>query len=179
LVKEVVMAGRHPQVVNVDEVPALEGAKVFGRSAEEMGGFGGRMRRLGAAAGGKGIGCSFYEIDPGKTAFPFHWHLANEEALLVVSGTGTLRLGGEEIAIRAGDYVALLVGLDHAHQLTNTGNDVLRYYCLSTMNDPEVCGYPDSKKIGTLSMKGAMRFVFREEDTRDYYDREPKYGGKK
>lgn len=173
------MAGRHPQVVNLDEVAALDGAKVFGRSEEEMGGFGGKMRRLGAAAGGKGIGCSFYEIDPGKTAFPFHWHLANEEAIIVISGTGTLRLGAAEVPLRAGDYVALPVGLDHAHQVTNTGKEVLRYYCLSTLIDPEVCGYPDSKKIGTLSMKGPLRYVFREEDTRDYYDREPRAGTKK
>ena len=172
------MERRHPLVVNTDEVPAMDAAKVFNRTPEEMGAFGGRMRRLGAAVGAKMIGCSMYEIDPGKIAFPFHFHLANEESILVVSGTGTLRMGKDEVAVRAGDYVALPVGPDHAHQLKNTGSEVLRYYCFSTMNDPEVCGYPDSKKIGALSMKAPMRAVFREENQSDYYDREPLYGKK-
>ena len=34
-------------------------------------------RRLGVAAGGEKLGCSLYELPPGKAAFPFHAHLAN------------------------------------------------------------------------------------------------------
>jgi uncharacterized cupin superfamily protein len=112
--------------------------------------FGHRRRHLAAAAGGQKVGCSLYEVEPGRAAFPRHYHLANEEAIYILDGSGTLRLGegGEEFALSKGDYVALPVGADGAHQLVNTSDVVLRYLCLSTVVEPEVLLYPDSGKVG-------------------------------
>ncbi|HEY8040327.1 MAG TPA: hypothetical protein VIF15_11065, partial [Polyangiaceae bacterium] len=62
---------RHPHVVNIDEIAPDQ---------QEQGGFGLRRRRLGPEAGGRALGCSHFEIAPGKTAFPFHFHSAFEEA---------------------------------------------------------------------------------------------------
>ncbi len=110
-----------------------------------------RRKQLGAAAGGQKLGCSLLEIPPGKKGWPLHSHLANEEALYVLAGHGTLRLGTQEVPVGAGDYVALPVGEGHAHQLINTGSDRLRYLAFSTMIEPDVLVYPDSKKIGVLA----------------------------
>jgi uncharacterized cupin superfamily protein len=92
---------RHPQVVSVAEVEEREMHK---------GRIGNRSRRLGAAAGGKALGCSHFELAPGDTSFPYHFHSALEEALFVLEGAGTLRIGKDEISVSAGDYVALPVG---------------------------------------------------------------------
>lgn len=110
-----------------------------------------RRKQLGAAAGGRMLGCSLYEIPPGKRSFPLHYHLGNEEALYVLAGTGTLRLGEGEVRIAPGDYVALPPGEAHAHQLVNDGTEMLRYLAVSTMNEPDVLGYPDSKKFGLMA----------------------------
>ena len=75
--------------------------------------FGHRRKQLGSAAGGQGVGCSLYEVPPERTAFLRHYHLANEEAIYVLEGSGTLRIGreeGEEVGVSQGDYVALPVG---------------------------------------------------------------------
>lgn len=40
------------------------------------------------------IGTSLYKLLPGNKAFPFHCHYGNEEAIFILSGNGTLRLGG-------------------------------------------------------------------------------------
>lgn len=112
--------------------------------------FGHRRRRLAPPAGGRGLGCSMMELDPGRTAWPFHYHHANEEALFVLSGEATLRLGTQRLQVRAGDYVALPPGPDHAHQLTNTSHAVVRYLVMSTMVAPDVCVYPDSNKVGVV-----------------------------
>ena len=172
------MDRRHPCVVNVEEVPSMDLGQMFGVSPERMGGYGAKVRRLGAAAGAKQIGCSLYEVEPGKAAYPRHWHLANEEAVIVIAGAGTLHVGDAKIEVRAGDYVAMPTGAENAHFLENTGKETLRYYCLSTMNDPEIAGYPDSKKIGFLSRKDGkmLRGLYREEETRDYFDRDPRAG---
>lgn len=110
-----------------------------------------RRKQLGAAAGGEKLGCSLFELAPGKSAFPAHYHTANEEALYILDGEGTLRLGERQIAVRRGDYVALLPAANAAHRLINTSAHVLRYLCISTMLEPEVTVYPDSNKLGIVA----------------------------
>jgi uncharacterized cupin superfamily protein len=139
-----------------------------------------RRKLLGQASGAEKLGCSMFEIAPGKRAFPFHYHFANEEALYIVSGAGTLRLGAEEFAVGAGHFVSFRSGPNDPHQLINTGSEPLRYLCFSTMIGPEVCGYPDSKKIALIAGRApggsrtvsAMRKCFREDSEVGYYDGE-------
>lgn len=110
-----------------------------------------RRKKLADAAGGDKLGTSLYEVPPGKAAWPHHYHLVNEEALFILSGEGTLRLGRNSVTVSAGDYVALPPGERHAHQLINDGDEDLRYLCMSTMEEPEVIMYPDSDKVGVLA----------------------------
>lgn len=133
------MSDRHPHVVNEADLPWHE----YGHGER----FAVRDRWLAEAAGGQKLGCSLYEVLPGKRAGPFHCHFANEEAIYVLAGAGTLRIGAAEVPLRAGDYVALPVGEATAHQIINTSGDVLRYLCLSTMIEPDVVKFPDSGKV--------------------------------
>ena len=66
----------------------------------------------------------------------------------MLEGSGTLRIGGEEISISEGDYVALPARAQAAHQIVNDSEVVLRYLCFSTMVEPDVMIYPDSGKVG-------------------------------
>ncbi len=103
---------------------------------------------LASKVGGNLIGANVTRVPPGKAAFPFHHHYANEEHFFIVSGTGTLRLGDTVHPVRAGDYIVTPPGgPELAHQLINTGADELVYLSLSTRIAPEVVGYPDSGKI--------------------------------
>ena len=166
---------RHPNVVNTNEVKPMETAK---------GGFASRRRRLGAEANGGALGCSHIEVEPGKIAFPFHAHNALEEALYILEGTGSLRIGPDTVAVRAGDYVAHLPGVV-AHSLKNTGTSTLRYLALSSPSMPvtmDIVTYPDSKKIafaaGVDPKKGLMsatlmRLIKDDQPKVDYYDDEP------
>jgi uncharacterized cupin superfamily protein len=137
----------------------------------DQGNFGYRRKRLGVAAGGQQLGASWFEIAPGKKAFPFHYHLANEEALFVLEGEGVLRAGEEEVSLRTGDYVSFPPG-PPGHQVINRGAGPLRYLTVSTMIEPEVAVYPDSKKVGLLSRAQGMASVHRQGDAVDYYEGE-------
>ena len=133
----------HPHVVNAQDIPWTEitrGSRVAIR-----------RKQLGAAAHGKRLGCSLIQLLPGKQSWPHHYHLANEEALFILEGSGTLRLGEESVPVRAGDYVALPAGPACAHQLVNDGGEPLRYLAFSTMLEPDVVVYPDSRKVGVLA----------------------------
>lgn len=110
-----------------------------------------RRKQLGAAAGGQKLGCSLLELLPGKQSWPYHYHLANEEALFILDGSGILRLGEERLPVSAGDYVALPAGAACAHQLFNEGTETLRYLAFSTQMEPEVLVYPDTQKVGVMA----------------------------
>lgn len=137
-------------------------------------------KQLGMNSGGQMIGTSLYKLLPGKKAFPYHCHHANEEAIFVLEGSGTLRLHDTEIEINEGDYVAMLRGSEHAHQIINTSNESLRYLCISTMIEPEVVEYPDSNKIGIMASsppggkknQKSYKGFYRKESTVSYYDDE-------
>jgi uncharacterized cupin superfamily protein len=133
----------HPNAINESELEWGE------HSHGER--FGHRRKALVAAVHGEKLGCSLYEVPPGRRAWPYHYHCANEEAIYVLDGSGTLRIGGEEIRLSRGDYVALPVGEAGAHQVINTSEEPLRYLCLSTMVEPDILVYPDSRKIGVFA----------------------------
>jgi len=43
---------------------------------------------------------------------------------------------------------------------------------MSTMREPEVAVYPDSKKVGLLARSHGMMSVHRQDDAVDYYEGE-------
>jgi len=89
---------------------------------------------VGAAIGARQLGCSLTVVPPGKRAYPFHNHHVNEEMFVVLEGTGIVRIGATEHAIRAGDVIVTPAGgADTAHQIVNTSDRELRYLSVSTM----------------------------------------------
>ena len=137
-------------------------------------------KSLGNNAGGKMLGTSLFKLAPGKKAFPFHCHHANEEAIFILEGSGTLRYGNEKIAITRNDYIALPCGREHAHQVINTSDAELIYLCISTMITPDVTEYPDSDKIGVstgtapggIKTENTFNGYYRKKSDVDYFDGE-------
>ena len=129
--------------------------------------------------GAKKLGCSVYRVPPGKTAFPFHKHFTNEEALYVLSGTGTIRLDDDEFEVGQGDYIALPPE-GPTHQLINSGSEDLEYLCLSTMMHPDITLFPDSDKViafagsGPGGDKSVRTFfgIYKADSAVDYFDGE-------
>lgn len=118
----------------------------------ELDSFGWREKGLADAVDSESLGCSLYELPPGKRSWPYHYHSANEEALFVLEGTGSLRLADEIEHIEAGDYVRFPADERGAHQLVNDSERPLRYLMISTRVTPDVTVYPDSEKIGVLTI---------------------------
>ena len=109
----------------------------------------------------------------GKTAFPFHYHTATEEAIYVLEGSGTLRQGVEKTAsceLVAGDFVKWPAGPAFAHQLVNTSpTDTLRYLCFGGRSRVDICFYPDAGKVGIWARTlGILRCYF-ERDSVPYF----------
>ena len=54
-------------------------------------GFRARRARIGYELGTEHLGCSLWELPPGEAAYPYHYHYADEELIIVVRGRPTLR----------------------------------------------------------------------------------------
>jgi uncharacterized cupin superfamily protein len=163
---------RHANLVNIDEIEGhrTEMGSKMGASS---------MRNLGRATGARTTGCSYYEVAPGRAAFPHHFHCIVEETIFVIEGEGTLRIGGDTFPVRAGDYASFPVGPAGAHQLRNTGTRPLRYLCFSDLSHADVVAYPDSKKIGAMAVDPAnpmsppwVRLMAHEDTDVGYFDGE-------
>ena len=119
----------------------------------------------------KKLGAGFDILAPGKRSCPYHYHLAQEEMFVILQGTGTLRVAGEMLPVRAGDVVVIPAGPEYPHHFINTSDAPMHYLSISTKESPEICYYPDSGKLGAFAP--AHRLIQRRANTIDYWDGEP------
>lgn len=138
-----------------------------------------RRKQLGEQTDAERLGCSLYELPPGKKSWPYHYHTANEEALYVLSGSGTLRVDGESHPLEPGDYAAFPANERGGHRVINDTDETLRYLAVSTMTEPDVTMYPDSEKLGVFvgSPPGgregrSLHGYYNIEDDVNYWDDE-------
>ena len=112
-----------------------------------------------------------YELPPGKSAYPYHYHLKNEETFFILRGEGLLRTPEGERAVKAGDLLFFPAGEDGAHKLTNTSqSEMLVYLDFDIVHDLDVTMYPDSGKIGIWGMD--TNKIYRIDDDVDYHEGE-------
>lgn len=111
-----------------------------------------------------------YEIPPGKSAYPYHYHLKDEESYHILSGEGTLRTPEGMTSVSAGDFLHFPAGPEGAHKLTNTGTEPLVYIDFDVIHDLDVCFYPDSGKMAVWG-KDVNR-VYPVDANVDYYEGE-------
>lgn len=133
-----------------------------------------RRLAVGQRLGAELIGASLYELAPGQKTFPYHWHHAQEELLVVVRGEPTLRDPAGERRLAEGDCVLFRRGPDGAHQLRNDTQEPCRLLLLSSHADVEVAVYPDSGKVGAFAegFGEPFRLIVRQESGVDYFDGE-------
>lgn len=161
------------KIINSEEVKAqtVERGRTYGWS----------RKSITANADSEQIGASIYEIPPGKCAWLYHFHHANEELFCVLNGSGAIRTIDGEKPVRTGDFISAPAGEEGAHQFVNTGDEPLRYIAISTMIEPDIVEYPDSDKIFVMSgqapggakSKRSISSVYRKSDTTDFWEGEP------
>ncbi len=149
------------EVVNVFDV-GVEGDQA------DPPGYRARMARFGSTIGAEQLGGSVYELDPGDSVCPYHYEHPDEEWLIVLAGTPTLRDPEGEHELAPGDAVCFPEGPDGAHKVTNRTESTVRILMLSTKSGTAVAVYPDSSKIGVWP-PGKL---FRLGQAVDYWDGE-------
>ncbi|MBI3147667.1 MAG: cupin domain-containing protein [Betaproteobacteria bacterium] len=132
--------------------------------------------RLARGTAARRLGASFDIVAPGKRVCPYHLHHAQEEMFVILEGSGTLRVAGELLPIKAGDVIFIPAGPEYPHQILNTSEQPLKYLSISTLEQPEICEYPDSGKFlaqGSLASEARFAVINRHGPNLDYWDGEP------
>lgn len=134
--------------------------------------------RLGRGTAARKLGASVDVLAPGKVGCPYHLHHAQEEMFIVLEGSGTLRVAGERLALKAGDVVFIPPGPEYPHQIINTSDAPLKYISISTQESPEICEYPDSGKYLAEARAGgsaerAFDMIQKSAPSLDYWVDEP------
>jgi len=138
----------------------------------EVDGFRARRARVGRQMGSQKLGASQWELPAGQAAYPYHWHLAEEELLVVLEGEPSLRTADGWRDLAEGEVVAFPRGEAGAHQLMNRTDATVRFLAFSTQPGPDIVMYPDSGKLGAYERRpegGGIAEMFRLEDAVDYH----------
>jgi uncharacterized cupin superfamily protein len=130
--------------LNVSEVE-------FEYDADDPEGFRSGMKRFGKRLGAAATGLSIYELPPGQAICPYHYEYAEEEWLIVLEGTPTLRTPSGTSVLSPWDVCVFPTGPGGAHGVRNETSSPCRVMMFSDMHWPAATVYPDSDKIGVFT----------------------------
>ncbi|HKO28412.1 MAG TPA: cupin domain-containing protein, partial [Solirubrobacteraceae bacterium] len=126
--------------------------------------------RLGPKLGASRLGMSIYDLPPGESICPYHFEWTDEEWLIVVSGSPTVRTPDGEVELAPGDVACFAVGPSGAHAVRNGSEEPVRVAMISTRNEFGIAEYPDSDKVGVWA--GGTHYMLRRSAHLDYWDGE-------
>ena len=139
-------------------------------------GFNCRRARIGRQAGSSKVGASLWELPAGEAAYPYHWHIAEEELLIVLEGAPSLRTPDGWRDLGEGEVVSFPCGEEGAHQIVNRTDKDVRFLAVSNQQ-ADIVVRPDSQTIGACERRpegGGLWAYFRLDNSIDYFaDEEP------
>jgi uncharacterized cupin superfamily protein len=127
--------------INVDEIE-------FDWDPGDPEGFKAGLKRFGKRLGARATGVSIYELPPGQAICPYHYEYAEEEWLIVLEGTPTLRHAEGSEQLKPWDVAFFETGPSGAHGVRNETDETVRVLMASDLRYPAATVYPDSDKIG-------------------------------
>ncbi len=155
------------QIVNINEVEEASWSSPTGK----FGGFGrGITDALGLDSDSMDttkrppFDLELARLAPGQVQCPYHWHSAQWEFYIVVSGCASVRHKDGVTEVGAG--CAFVFPPFEAHSISNTGTTDLIYYIVADNPMNETCYYPDSNKWSLPN--GERRIMLKGEPVKYY-----------
>jgi uncharacterized cupin superfamily protein len=131
-------------------------------------GFRRNSTRVGTLLGAARTGLSVYELPPGQAVGPYHYEDPEEEWLLVVSGTPTLRHPGGEDQLEPWDLVFFPSGPAGAHLVRNNSDSTARVAMFSSITaGVGAVIYPDSDMVQLFTTDGEDDLVVKRSSAVD------------
>jgi uncharacterized cupin superfamily protein len=132
-----------------------------------------RLAHVGRRLGGELIGATMFDVDPGWRGL-YHVHHGNEELVLVVAGTPTVRTQDGERDLGPGDVALFRRGADGAHAIENRSDGPARFVVFSSMVTPDVVEQPEAGVVGVFA--GGVPTSGRDAELELFFAREAAIG---
>lgn len=145
--------------INLESVPARTGsgypapydAQVAGRS----------VQRLGDAGGLSQFGANLVRLAPGSMSSLRHWHVRQDEFMMMTEGELVLVEDNGETVLHPGDCCAFPAGVENGHHLVNRSDSEAAFLVIGTRTERETGWYTDvDLKVEVTD--GQMRFTRRD-----------------
>ena len=131
--------------------PAPYAAEVAGRSS----------LRLGDAGGLTQFGVNIVILAPGAKSSLRHWHLHEDEFVMVTQGACTMMQDAGPTIMQVGDCAAFPAGVPDGHCFVNHTDTEARFLVVGTKAPAEVATYSDVDFMAHLG-GGAARFTYKD-----------------
>ena len=117
---------------------------------------------------GEHLGVRVEEIPPAGTSSYHHYHLQEEEHVLVLAGTATLHLGDVDIALNEGVHVWFPAGEEVAHHIENCASEPFRFLVFGERKTDDVVFYPDDGPVMLVkSSHGRQLYTYKKRVAKD------------
>lgn len=117
--------------------------------------------RLGDAGGLTQFGVNLVSLEPGALSSLRHWHLHEDEFVMVTEGECTLVQDNGETVMRTGDCAAFPAGSTDGHHFINRTDHVARFLVVGSKAPREVATYSDVDLKVEIEA-GKARFTYKD-----------------
>jgi len=118
-------------------------------------------QRVGDAAGLTQFGVNRVVLPPGARTALRHWHEAEDEFIIVLSGEVVLREENGDTVLRAGDCAGFKAGVADGHAIENQSDEPAILFEIGTRSPDETVHYPDVD-LGLERRGGSRRWVHKD-----------------
>lgn len=148
--------------INLNEIPIKAGSIYPAPYGDQMSGR--SSLRLGDAAGLSQFGANMIILAPNAKSSLRHWHLNEDEFVMVTKGTVTLIDDTGEDEMTVGDCAGFPAGNTNGHHFINKTDTEVRFLVIGTRAPNEVCTYSDIDMKVDLNRDG---YKFTRKDGSD------------
>lgn len=145
--------------LDIASLPVKTGSIYPAKYADQMQGR--SSVRLGDAGGLTQFGVNLVRLEPGAMSSLRHWHLREDEFVMVTSGTCTLINDDGETDLKTGECAAFPAGQENGHHFVNKTDDLAEFLVIGTKHPNEVATYSDIDMMVSIS-DGTANFTKKD-----------------
>lgn len=145
--------------LDLSKVPVKSGSIYPSPYAEMMAGR--SSLRLGDAGGLTQFGVNLVTLEPGALSSLRHWHMAEDEFVMVTEGTCTMVTDAGETLMGPGDCAAFPANTPDGHHFINRTDKPARFLVIGSKSKREVATYSDVDLMVTIE-GGKAEFTYKD-----------------
>ena len=117
--------------------------------------------RLGDAGGLTQFGANLVMLEPGAMSSLRHWHMAEDEFVMVTEGTCVMVQDEGETVMHPGDCAAFPAGSTNGHHFLNRSDKIAKFLVVGSKAKREVATYSDVDLTVEMG-DGKARFSYKD-----------------